>query len=472
MKDWTRDSRILVLLALVLVATACGSRRSHEDIVAGAAGQPVSDRETAMLEDEGFAAQESTRESSADEETPSDASEAGIGAPRSEQSTEEEEEAREDQMNPDRPSANTGQGSPVKVGSVGSISGVAGVVLAPVVQGLQVWANYVNDKGGVNGHPVELVVVDDGGDPARHRAAVQRLVEEGVVAFVGNAESITGAPSVEYITQKRVPVVGSDTGSPWFYDTSPMYFPQASSSLLPYVVATHAAADVAIPEGKRKWGIVACTEAQVCEDAYNDGPAVARKAGLEPVYRARASLAQPDFTAECLAARNSGVQILNIALDQNSVDRMADACSRVNFRPIFSLIGTSTLPRHAVNPNLDGTISGTVVFPWFQDNTESTKEFQAAMARYLPKADVANGHAVGWTAGKLFERATVDLPEPPTREAVLRGLWSIRDDTLGGLTLPLSFTENQPSRPVPCGFTAMIKDQKWSSPNNFEIRCF
>ena len=44
--------------------------------------------------------------------------------------------------------------------------------------------------------------------------------------------------------------------------------------------------------------------------------------------------------------------------------------------------------------------------------------------------------AVGWVAGKLLERAGANLPDPPTSEAILRGLWSVSNDNLGGLTEP------------------------------------
>jgi branched-chain amino acid transport system substrate-binding protein len=72
---------------------------------------------------------------------------------------------------------------------------------------------------------------------------------------------------------------------------------------------------------------------------------------------------------------------------------------------------------------------------------------------------------------KLFEKAAANLPEPPTSEAVLRGLWSLRNDDLGGLTYPITFIENQPAPLVNCWWTLRIKEGSWISPDRFQRHC-
>ncbi|MCA1842784.1 MAG: ABC transporter substrate-binding protein [Actinobacteria bacterium] len=153
------------------------------------------------------------------------------------------------------------------IASVGTISGPAGAALSASVQALQVWAKSVNSRGGVNGHPVQLIVYDDTGDPARHRSQVQDAIErQHVIAFVQNNEAIAGRASVDYITQKRVPVIGSETGSPWFYE-SPIFFPQASSGDMFVYGAIASAAEQLIPQGKKTLGTLVCVEAQQCAES-------------------------------------------------------------------------------------------------------------------------------------------------------------------------------------------------------------
>ncbi len=145
--------------------------------------------------------------------------------------------------------------SPVVLASVGTYSGPIGTVLTPMLQATQAWVNTANARGGLNGHPVQLIVYDDGGDPAKSRAQVQEAVEKRrAIAFVQMGQPITGQCCIDYITAKRIPVIGSETGSPWFYDTSPMYFPQTGSGELLTLSAIYSAAQEAIPAGKTKLG--------------------------------------------------------------------------------------------------------------------------------------------------------------------------------------------------------------------------
>lgn len=81
------------------------------------------------------------------------------------------------------------------------------------------------------------------------------------------------------------------------------------------------------------------------------------------------------------------------------------------------------------------------------------------------------GPAVGWTAGKLLEAAAARLPEPPTSSALLQGLWSIRDDTLGGLTHPLTFGQGQTATRRACWFTLLIRNGSWVSADGYRLHC-
>ena len=116
-------------------------------------------------------------------------------------------------------------------------------------------------------------------------------------------------------------------------------------------------------------------------------------------------------------------------------------------------------------------MSTSFVFPFFQTDTPATDEYQRAFQKYGEGVDVGNGPPVGWTAGKLLEKAARALPEPPTSEAILAGLWTVRNDNLGGLTYPLSFLPDRPSEPRSCWFLQVIKDKTWRSPDNFQCHC-
>ena len=77
----------------------------------------------------------------------------------------------------------------------------------------------------------------------------------------------------------------------------------------------------------------------------------------------------------------------------------------------------------------------------------------------------------GWTAGKLFERATANVAGPITTQSVLEGLWSIKDETLGGLTQPLTFSQGRAAEKTSCWFTITIERRAWTSPDQFKRQC-
>jgi branched-chain amino acid transport system substrate-binding protein len=357
------------------------------------------------------------------------------------------------------------------VASVGHYSGPAASTLKPVLEGAQLWVNAVNGRGGVNSHPVRLLVYDDAGDPARHRAQVQEAVErKGVMAFLAQQAPLTEAATVEYITNKRIPVIGSEGGTPGFYE-SPMYFPQHSSREALFSTWVDTVAARARTLGKNKVGLLYCVEANDCATYDKVFRNEAKQAGLELVYEAKATITQPDYTAECLSARNAGAQLVTMILDSNSVGRVASSCHRQGYDPQYVIGAAVALDRFKDDPLLADLTAATSVFPYFETGTPATDEFQAAVRSLGRGLTYGVGLATGWTAGKLLEKATKALPEPPTSAAVLAGLWSIHNDTLGGLTGPLSFTENQPAKPFVCGWHIQISKGAWVTPDGFAIHC-
>ena len=198
---------------------------------------------------------------------------------------------------------------------------------------------------------------------------------------------------------------------------------------------------------------------------------MAKDAGFEVVYQARASLAQPDFTAECLGARNARADLLFIQLDPNSIGRFAASCARQDYRPNYTAIPPAISAQASEDPNLSTMIGATNVFPFFQTGTPALDEFRQAVKAFARDGVRGWPTAAGWVSGKLFERAAADLPEPPTTDALLRRLWSFKNDDLGGLTVPLSFTEGAPAAPVMCWWNIAIHDGAWASPDGFKRHC-
>ena len=362
--------------------------------------------------------------------------------------------------------------APIVVASVGTYSGIVGQNIGGGVKALQAWVSSVNAKGGINGHLVQLFIADDVGDPARHRALVQQMVEERrAIAFLFNAEVLSGQGSVEYIDRVRVPVIGSEGGGEWFHSNQ-YYFPQHSSGKDLPLTPLGSATVSQFPQGKKKLGTIVCADGiQVCEDAKKTFPERAPKYGFDYVYNGSASLAQPDLTANCLAAQDAGAEMLMILMDKNSIQRAARSCSNIGYKPIFLLNQTIENDALATDPLLDGAVGSGVVAPWFDASIPAGVEFREAMAAYAPGVDISGAPMQGWTSAKLFEKAAARIGNPPTSEQVLQGLWSMKGETLGGLVPPRTFTQGQPAPHAVCFWSWVVKNKKFVNAVDNKVRC-
>jgi branched-chain amino acid transport system substrate-binding protein len=80
--------------------------------------------------------------------------------------------------------------APLKIGALLAVTGPASFLGAPEARTLQMLVDDLNAKGGVDGHRVELVVKDTGGNPEKAISFAKQLVEEDqVFAIIGPATS-------------------------------------------------------------------------------------------------------------------------------------------------------------------------------------------------------------------------------------------------------------------------------------------
>ena len=105
-------------------------------------------------------------------------------------------------------SGESGGDGPIRLGSLMSLSGSA-EAFGPLALDttLQAFAESVNADGGINGRDLEITVVDDGGTPSGAAQGARKLVEEGVVAFVGGTSYASCAANAQYYAQEGIVAV-------------------------------------------------------------------------------------------------------------------------------------------------------------------------------------------------------------------------------------------------------------------------
>jgi branched-chain amino acid transport system substrate-binding protein len=210
----------------------------------------------------------------------------------------------------------------------------------------------------------------------------------------------------------------------------------------------------------------------VCQGAYDNFEKEMGRVGLTPVYKTQTSVTQPDFTAQCISARNAGAELLSVGMDFNSVRRVVNSCRQQGYTPKF--ITPAVGPGMEKEAIWQGVYIGWMSFSPFVPDSPAIKEFRAAMDRYQADAGINLEHAVGWSGAKLFERALDNAQltsKVVTSQDILRGLWSIHGDTLGGLTGPLTFTKGRTATPVFCFIGMTIEHNAFVNPNGSTPQC-
>src|SRR5581483_11080692 len=199
--------------------------------------------------------------------------------------------------------------APVAIGQIGTFSGVAGPITSSARTMLGAWAKDINARGGLACHPVTVYSQDDSGDPSRAAALVQQEVtSHHVVAFVSSMVPLSMSGFRPALEAAKVPAIGGIAGTADFNE-SPWFFPEGASLDDLALGLFRDGVDL----GHKRVGLLYCVEAPACTEIdkkVKNG--IVKEAGGELVYDAPVSVAQPDFTAQCLNARDAKVDLFTL----------------------------------------------------------------------------------------------------------------------------------------------------------------
>lgn len=102
--------------------------------------------------------------------------------------------------------ADTGE-EPYKIGAVLDISGNSSSLGIPERDTLLMLVDKLNAEGGINGHPVELIILDNKSDETEAVMAVKKLIEQGVLAVLGCSSSGPSMAMIDTVQKEGVPMI-------------------------------------------------------------------------------------------------------------------------------------------------------------------------------------------------------------------------------------------------------------------------
>lgn len=341
--------------------------------------------------------------------------------------------------------------SPILIGNIGQYSGINDSPFLGGNGAITAWADWTNAHGGIDGHPVKVFVENDGGSASTALTDVKTLINvDHVDAIVGEQDPF--AVTWSHLAQTAgIPVVGGNPADTTFF-TNPDFYPDAQTTNQGYATMMKR-----IVTGSPKVAFIYCTESPVCsaDIPYIKSAAIADGGSLAASLPV--AVTSPSFTAQCLAAKAKGANVMTIGAPAATVESVAVDCSNQSYYPTFltpAVVVTEPVAEKLASiPHLKSVITSGDI-PFFVDNTPATKEFHKALSQYAPTvlniSTFTENDMSTWAAGKLLA-AAIKASGSFSPSGIKKGLDSLKGVTLGGLTPPLTFHAGKATT-VKCGF--------------------
>lgn len=357
------------------------------------------------------------------------------------------------------------------MGVICSCTGSLGSAQVPIEDVYRAWINSVNVSGGIDGHQIQLVAEDDGGTPGTALSDAQTLISDHVVAIADM--SIVDTAWASAVQAAKIPVVGVGIPNVTFFE-NPDFFPEGQTAdSTAYAVAAAAKAS-----GAKSLGILYCAEAVVCEQLVPTMKAEGKAMGIPVVFSASISATAPDYTAQCVAAKQAHVGALAIFDESPEIIHVGQDCNLQDYNPVYVTEGASFGENLVKSSGIKDLWSEYADLPFWATNP-SVQAMDAAVDKYYPGLRSNDqvwyeDAAMAWPSGILLEDAIkaggLTASAQPSSTEVVDGLNSLHGDTLDGWSPPLTFSAGSTHK-VDCWFIGSVQGGTTSLADNGQTTC-
>jgi len=313
----------------------------------------------------------------------------------------------------------------------------------------------VNDQGGVAGHQINFISLDDGYSPPKTVEDVRRLVEEEQVAFLFNTLGTpTNSAIVRYLNQKKVPHLFVATGAAkwgdqkdyqWTTGFQPDYRTEAQI-YAKYILKQKPDAKVAVLYQNDDFG----------KDYLVGLKAVFGDRYAKMVTEATYEPTDPTIDSQVATLQASGADVLVVAAAPKFGAQAIRKVYDLGWKPMFFMTNVSISvasvltpagPEKAIGMISTGYLKDPTDHQW--DNDAGMQEWRGFMAKYMPGADLTDANYVyGYAAAKTMLQVLKQCDGNFSRENVMKQAENLHDlelpTLLPGIKVSTSHTDHRP----------------------------
>lgn len=293
---------------------------------------------------------------------------------------------------------------------------------ALLLQGVQIYFDYVNDNGGVHGRKLKLVSFNDGYEPDKAIACFNQLKQAGILAGVMFYGAPPAAKYVPMATAAEIPVIGFGTGPKFIYDPVNHFVFNARASFVDEGadVVDHLVHDM----GLKHFGAI----------FQDDAGGVAILEGIKRgVEKTGASIdAQATYPRNSLDVDAAINQLRTTSLDAvfllgpfAPAAAVAKRAKELGWKTRFVAVGSRDPFLKAAGASGEGTIVTQVFPPPEKTDLRSVALFHKLLAKYAPGSKATYYGLEAMTNAMLAVEGLKRAGPEPTREKLVEGLESM-----------------------------------------------
>lgn len=329
-------------------------------------------------------------------------------------------------------------GAPITLAMISSLTGPGSAEFSQAAAGFNARLAMQNAEGGVNGHKLVGMVLDDQTSPTAITTAVQDALSKGAFGIVSASPLFFLA--AKYPQQQGVPVTGGFFDGPeWGTQPYTNMFASDAGSVDPkYPVNTGFGTFIRQHGGK-----------VLCSYGYGISPSSTRSAigTADSMKRAGGKVGELDTSIQfgsvamgtpALVAKQKGCDTFYAGLDDNSNFALAAALKQAGVKPKVMVFPTGFESQLVHSPSWDAVQGGYFVseFRPFQLPDAGTRQMQAALEKYehFSSTEFPNySQYESWMGADLMIKGLQLAGKNPTQAGVIHALRGIKSYNGNGL---------------------------------------
>jgi len=327
------------------------------------------------------------------------------------------------------------------VGVSAAMTGPVAGTYAPTVDAIKAYLEHLNAKGGINGKPVRLVVLDDQAQPSRAAANAKQLVsQEKVLMLLNTSLSSTYAPMVAESKSAGIPLYYAGAVCP--KDTFPPADPlQFCSTAFGANLDSQAALAFVKAQSKEPVRIgFAAMAIPISRGEIDYAEGLSRTLGMTPVEKQITPPPTPDYTPFATKLKDANPNWMYSWAPWVSQVRTFEAMRRLGWNGRYITWAHLNAEEELARVKDGGLyVIGTNAF--LEDNLPMHAEMRA-VAHRAGLSHPVSYLTEGFVAGLVLESALRNTSWPPTPQKLLAAMNTLKVDLKGLRGGPLEWTKD------------------------------